>query len=93
MSVHPTIKFAPRKQADFYATLTARVNDYFKQHKKEKTGDIRLYVKSVILLASYILPFALLLAFDFSITWNGRHWVQYYARCQPRRLLQIATGQ
>lgn len=70
MSVPPAIKFAPRKQADFYATLTARVNDYFKQSKKEKTGDIRLYIKSAVLLTSYILPFVLLLSLDFSVTWT-----------------------
>jgi linoleoyl-CoA desaturase len=63
-------KFAHRKQADFYATLRTRINAYFTQNNIAKTGNIYLYLKSVILLSLYILPFISIFVFELSFGWS-----------------------
>lgn len=70
MSTNTALKFAPRKQADFYATVTARVNEYFTKHQKDKTGDFRLYLKSIILISLYLLPFVAIITLPLSTFWT-----------------------
>ncbi len=43
------VTFQKNKTA-FYATLKKRVDEYFKENNIEKTGDWRLYLKSIILI-------------------------------------------
>ena len=70
MSTNTALKFAVRKQADFYATLSTRVNEYFAQNNIAKTGNFKLYFKSFVLLSLYILPLIAVFVFDLSIAWT-----------------------
>ena len=55
------IKFVERPRTEFFATLRGRVNQYFDDNKIEKTGDWRMYIKTVVMLSLYIGPFVLIL--------------------------------
>ncbi|MFT6210820.1 MAG: linoleoyl-CoA desaturase, partial [Bacteroidia bacterium] len=56
------VKFAPRADKDGFAkTLNQRVNAYFKDNGISKHADGRMYLKSVIIVASYLIPMALML--------------------------------
>jgi linoleoyl-CoA desaturase len=56
------VKFAPRADKDgFSKTLNQRVNAYFKDKGISKHADGRMYLKSVIIVASYLVPMALML--------------------------------
>ncbi|MFN6075968.1 MAG: fatty acid desaturase family protein [Fluviicola sp.] len=48
-----TIQFSQPK-GDFMKSLHANVNSYFSMNKIDKSGNAKLYTKSVILIASYI---------------------------------------
>jgi linoleoyl-CoA desaturase len=71
-SHHTPPKFAHRKQTDFYATLRQRVNQYFTDNKIDKTGDWRLYLKSIIFLTvyitSYVAIYGLQLSFGYALS-------------------------
>ena len=41
-------------KADFFFTLRSRVNEYFKTQKIKPTGDLRLYIKTISILLSFI---------------------------------------
>ncbi|MGB0918637.1 MAG: fatty acid desaturase family protein, partial [Flavobacteriales bacterium] len=57
------VKFAPRADKDGFAkTLNQRVNAYFKDNGIAKHADGRMYLKSVIILSSYLFPLGLMLA-------------------------------
>lgn len=49
------------KQARFFPALKKEVDTYFKQNNLKKTGNLNLYSKTVILLASSLLVYSLLL--------------------------------
>lgn len=68
-------KFAHRKQADFYATLRQRINAYFVENKIAKTGNWKLYLKSIVFLSFYILPLVALITFQFSFGWTMLSYV------------------
>ena len=51
-------KFSKKDPKKFFKTLNSRVNNYFKEHKIKKTGNWKLYSKSLIIFAIFeaILP-------------------------------------
>ena len=61
------LRFARKDPKKFFQTLNKRVNDYFKQNKVAKTGNWRLYFKTVVMFSLLILPYFLILLTDFSI--------------------------
>jgi linoleoyl-CoA desaturase len=56
-----TIKFSQREQAEFFSTLRQRVNDYFASQKISPKGNWKLYLKSVVFLSLYLVPFLLII--------------------------------
>jgi len=57
------VKFAPRADKEGFAkTLNKRVNAYFKEKGISKHADGRMYLKSIIIVSSYIVPLVLMLA-------------------------------
>ena len=56
------------KNQIFYNTLKAEVEKYFKQRNVKKTGNWKLFLKSVILIPSTFLIYIFLLEFNWSIT-------------------------
>ena len=57
-------KFSHIKQ-DFFKTLRKRVEEYFTTNNIQKTGNGTMYVKTVVMLCMYFVPYALLVFVDF----------------------------
>lgn len=65
-----TVKFARNDSAQFFKTLRSRVNAYFEERNIPKTGNTKLYVKAVLMLLIYIVPFILLFTGIVPGWWN-----------------------
>lgn len=61
-----TVRFSRKDPKNFFKTLNTRVNDYFKENKIAKTGNWKLYLKTVIMFSLLALPYVLLLLTTFS---------------------------
>jgi linoleoyl-CoA desaturase len=57
-----TVKFSKVDPNQFFKTARHRVNQYFEQKKIERTGTYRIYLKSIVMLSLYLVPFILMLA-------------------------------
>lgn len=55
------IKFTSKP--DFFLVLRNRIDGYFKEHNLNKTGDFRLYSKSIILFTALVLLYTILVFF------------------------------
>lgn len=55
----------------FYNELRKRVDQYFKEHKISKNGNISMFAKTVFMFAAYLVPYFLLIfnASDSRIVW------------------------
>jgi len=58
------IKFIPAEKSDFHATVRARVEAYFKEHGISPHANAAMVIKTVVLLAMYLGPFAAVLLFQ-----------------------------
>jgi len=56
-----TIRFSRKDSTQFFKTLNKRVNDYFKENHKQKTGDWRLHLKTIVMFALFLSPYFLIL--------------------------------
>lgn len=72
------IKFQKPSQADFYATVRERVNQYFQDNNKSTKGDMRMYLKTAALIAMF------LVSFTFVVVGVQPYWLYL--------LVWIATG-
>lgn len=61
------LRFHPTSNADFFSTLRQKVDNYFKENQISKYGDYRFFIKTVVMLSLYIVPFVLILTGVFSI--------------------------
>jgi linoleoyl-CoA desaturase len=59
-----SIKFSRVDSAKFFRTLNKRINDYFKENKLKKTGNWKLYLKTVIMFSIFLTPYFLILTID-----------------------------
>jgi|TARA_B110000483_G_scaffold153618_1_gene182577 linoleoyl-CoA desaturase len=57
----PVIKFNLKDRPEFQKALRKRVNQYFKENDINKFGNIDMYIKSVFMLALYLVPMVLML--------------------------------
>ena len=64
----PIVRFN-RTQSDFSKALRARVDAYFKETGKSRQGDWRMYLKTVVMLAAFFVPWGLI---TFGVT--GASW-------------------
>jgi linoleoyl-CoA desaturase len=56
----PKITFSNRNN-DFYQSLKTSVDEYFEKNKIKKTGDWRLYIKTIVLLSVAVTAYSLLI--------------------------------
>ena len=71
-----TVSFNPADQPDFVKTLNKRVNEYFKSNKINKKGNLNMKLKTVFMVALYIVPLVLMhLGLIQSISGNYLMWV------------------
>lgn len=59
--------FAKQDKLKFFRTLNSRVNSYFKENNIKKTGNWKIYLKTVILFTLFLTPYFLILLLDLSI--------------------------
>ena len=55
------VRFSKIDKAKFFRTLNKRVNTYFKENNIKKTGNWKLYLKTAIMFALFLVPFILIL--------------------------------
>lgn len=63
------LKFAPGN-ADFFSTLTQRVNGYFKTNHIERTANTEMVVKTVFMFALYFVPYFVLISGSVASAWG-----------------------
>lgn len=80
------VTFAKNK-TQFYSTLKARVDDYFKNNHIEKTGNWALFSKSIILIILAVGLFAGLLVY-----YQEMHWALAMALCGLLGLTLASIG-
>lgn len=59
--MNPVITFSKKDPANFFHTIRSRVNAYFDKNNIRKTGGFEMHVKSIFMLALYLVPFILIL--------------------------------
>ena len=64
-NITPT--FANQDNLKFFRTLNSKVNNYFKENNIQKTGNWKLYLKTIIMFALFLTPYFLILTLDLSI--------------------------
>ncbi|MFZ2906187.1 MAG: acyl-CoA desaturase [Cyclobacteriaceae bacterium] len=63
-----TLKFA-RGQAEFFTTLTQRVNAYFTSNKIERTANSEMVIKTIFMFTLFLVPYLLMITGMFSSMW------------------------
>lgn len=66
-----TLRFNTGANRNFQTELRKRVDAYFKENKIAKHGNINLYIKSILVFASYLVPFFLIV---FNVFENKTAW-------------------
>ena len=60
-------KFSKKDPKKFFKTLNSRVNRYFKENNLKKTGNWKLYSKSLIIFGIFAVPYFLIMLFNFNL--------------------------
>lgn len=58
------IIFSKIDETHFFKTLNKKVNNYFKEQNIKRTGNRKLYIKTIIIFAIFFTPLALILSVD-----------------------------
>lgn len=61
-----SVKFSRVDSTKFFKTLNKRINDYFKEKQVKKTGNWKLYLKTVVMFSIFLTPYFLILTIDMS---------------------------
>lgn len=61
MERYGNIRFSPKQRTNFYITAKKRIDQYFEEQGISSNADATMYLKTVILLSAYFMPFALIL--------------------------------
>lgn len=64
---YTSIQFAKNRH-EFFATLTQRVNQYFKSNNIERTANGNMVIKTIFMFALYLIPYFLILSGKFTTT-------------------------
>lgn len=64
-----TLKFPIKDRTDFVGTLRSRVDQYFKDNNISKTGDYRIVIKTITMLAFTFVPYALIMTGVITNPW------------------------
>ena len=63
-----TLSFSRNDSAKFFRTLNKRVNDYFKDNNIRRTGNWKIWVKTIVMFSLFLTPYFLILTLDLP-TW------------------------
>jgi linoleoyl-CoA desaturase len=74
MALLQPIRFISKDKTQFYQTLHARVDSYFKENNLSKYANAGIFLKGIILLTAYLLPLALMCWFQPSFGWSLALW-------------------
>lgn len=69
------VKFKPQPKSLFFPTLKQRVDDYFTTNNIKKTANASMVIKTIVLLAGYILPFIFILVYNPSYSISNLLWI------------------
>ncbi len=58
------LSFSRTDSANFFRTLNKRVNSYFKENNIKRTGDWRIWVKTIVMFTIFLVPYFLLLTLN-----------------------------
>lgn len=72
-SIKP-IRFVSQDKAQFFNTLNARVDQYFKERNLSKFGNSQIVLKTIILLSAYLLPLFLIVLLQPTFGWALAIW-------------------
>lgn len=61
-----SVKFSRVDSTKFFRTLNKRINDYFKENKLKKTGNWKLYLKTIVMFSIFLTPYFLILTIEMS---------------------------
>jgi linoleoyl-CoA desaturase len=61
-----TLSFSRTDSANFFRTLNKRVNSYFKDNKIKRTGDWRIWLKTIVMFTLFLAPYFLMLTLDIN---------------------------
>lgn len=67
--MNKTLKFA-RGQADFFATLSQRVNAYFTSNNIQRTANTEMVIKTIFMFLLYLVPYGLMITGVFTNVWT-----------------------
>ena len=57
---HQTVSFSKETNVEFYKTLRSRVNNYFKENNITRHANATMVIKTIAMLAIYLVPFGFL---------------------------------
>ena len=102
--IKPTLKFPRKDPTNFFRILNSRVNSYFKDNNIKRTGNWKIWLKTIVMLTLFFVPYIFI--FDVKHAWlasdftdlrygsrHGRGWYECDARREPRIFFQKIMGQ
>ncbi|MDC2996648.1 acyl-CoA desaturase [Flavobacteriaceae bacterium] len=72
MTSKQSLRFSREDPKKFFKTLNTRVNNYFKEKQIRKTGNWKLYLKTLIMFSILFTPYFLFYFIDFSL------WIKFF---------------
>lgn len=68
---NPTVIRFNNSNREFYTELKKKVDNYFKENKISKNGNLNMYLKTAFMFAAYLVPYFLLVfnVFDSKLIW------------------------
>ena len=63
------LKYKAKIPTDFFKTLKSRIDNYFIATNQLRVGDYRMYLKTLIMLTTYLVPFYFVVFVDIQSTW------------------------
>ena len=67
MQAKQSLRFSRKDSKKFFKTLNQRVNNYFKKNKIKKTGNWKLYLKTLVMFSILIAPYCLVFTLDINL--------------------------
>lgn len=61
-----TLKFSRKDPANFFRTLNSRVNKYFRENNIKRTGNWKVWLKTLIMFSLFLVPYALILTLSMT---------------------------
>ena len=74
MKLYQPVKFIPKDKSLFYSALKRRVEKYFAEKNLSRHANTAMILKSIVLLAAYIVPFVFILTLHFPFWLNMILW-------------------